>query len=83
MARPALQLAHPSGAVRMLEAIGWVRDTSGRWRICLLWYADQSEQTQREDWFSYDSGRIPLMPEGLAGSQRARALTQPWPLGPA
>jgi hypothetical protein len=85
MARPALQLAHPSGAVaesyrrishqavsvymthgtwRMLDAIGWIRDTSGRWRICVLWYSDQPEQSQREDWFMYDPGRVHLVPEG-------------------
>jgi len=82
MARPALQLARPSGAVpgsyrriwpqvvsvlmtdrswRLLHALGWVRDTSGGWRILLEWYADQPERTQREDWYAYDPGRIRLV----------------------
>lgn len=35
-------------------------------------YADQPEQSQREDWYIYDSGRVHLVPEGLAGKRKGQ-----------
>jgi hypothetical protein len=52
----------------------------GAWRICLLWYQDYPEQSQREDWFIYDfiydRDRVRLVQDGLVGKKKPGAIDQ-------
>lgn len=72
------------GTWRYAAVIGWARDTSGQWRVLLLWYAPEG---QREDWYLYDPARVrrvrdddpptrPLATQQAPGSWAAASLFQ-------